>query len=139
MPIININASEGYIIEEIKPKLIKYLSQAMLSCEGLKNTKKTRSLTWCFFNEIKKESWMVGGENCFENKALIKVSMFKNILNKNKKDEIAESVQNIFKNCLKSKYDPDRTWVIIDEIEDDNFCSNGKTVSSSFLSDLMIN
>ena len=85
MPLIKISVPENTIDHNKKIRIIKYLSQALLKVEGLPNTKNSRSLAWCFFNEIKNGTWLVGGEVKNDLMFYIQVYLFKEALNKKMK------------------------------------------------------
>ncbi len=125
MPIIKINVPENSISQDKKNKIIKYLSQAILKIEGLPNTKEARSLVWCFFNELKKDTWAVGGELCNELKFYIQILLFKEIINEKKKKEIAVVVNKTLKEVCNRDFKSNKAWILINEIPDYNFCIEG--------------
>jgi phenylpyruvate tautomerase PptA (4-oxalocrotonate tautomerase family) len=128
MPIIKISIPENTIDQNKKTKMVKYLSQALLKIEGLPNTKDSRSLAWCFFEEMKKGTWLVGGEVKTDLMFYIQVYLFKETLNKKKKKEIAENINTILKETCKKDFKKNKALILINEVPDYNFCYGGKNI-----------
>src|SRR4030066_996304 len=137
MPIIKINVPENIISQDEKNKIIKYLSQAILKIEGLPNTKEARSLVWCFFNELKEDSWAVGGKPSNELKFYIQIHLFKEIINEKKKKDIAEVVNKTLKEIFKKDFKSNKAWVLINEVPDYNLCSDGMNIGVNELEKLL--
>ena len=128
MPIIMISVPENTIDHNKKSKIVKYLSQTLLKVEGLPNTKGSRSLAWCFFNEIQDGAWSVGGEVNNELRFFIQIYLFKEALNKKKKKEIAQKVNMTLKEICKKEFKGNKALIIINEVPDYNFCIRGKNI-----------
>ena len=137
MPTIKIDVPKGLINESTKTKIIKYASHAMLKAEGLPNTKKSRSLVWCFFNELNQDAWCIGGTQSNELRFFIQISMFEKALNDTRKKDISESIIKILNETCKEKIKKENVWIIINGIPDNNFSTGGKLIGMNDLADFL--
>ena len=128
MLIIEISVPGNTIDHNKKTKIVKYISQALLKVEGLPNTRKSRSLVWCFFNEIQDGVWSLGGEVNNKLRFFIQIYLFKETLNEKKKKEIVEKVNVTLKGICKKEFKENKTLIIINEVPDYNFCTRGKNI-----------
>ena len=133
MPIIKIDVPKDSINESTKTKIIKYVSHAMLKAEGLPNTKKSRSLVWCFFNELNQDDWCIGGAQSNELRFFIQISMFEKVINETRKKNVSESILKILNENCNGKIKKENVWIIINGIPDKNFSTGGKLIGMNDL------
>ncbi len=58
MPLVNVKLLEGVFSEEQKQKMIKRITDAMVSIEG----ENMRPVTWVLVEEVKSGDWGIGGK-----------------------------------------------------------------------------
>ncbi|WP_216907485.1 tautomerase family protein [Nocardia noduli] len=133
MPMIDVTMLKGALTAQQRTELTEKLTSELLRIEGVDN-EASRSIAWVLFHEVEPDSWAVGGK--FDDSYVPEGGRFLTVVSvpsgglhaKGKKDDIARSVHDAFREVLQlppetgARWAP---WVIVNDIPDGNWGAGG--------------
>jgi phenylpyruvate tautomerase PptA (4-oxalocrotonate tautomerase family) len=130
MPLIRVTAKKGTFDAATQNKFIEEVTDAVLSAEGADpKDPAAQSLAWAYFTELSETDIYVGKKTLAKPPVLIRVTVPAGSLNLEENRSLATSINAIVNDFVGKFEDRLNHWLLVDEIPDIGWASNGVVFS----------
>lgn len=130
MPLIRVIAQEGTFDKATQDKFMKEITDAVLTAEGADpRDPAAQSLAWAYFTNQTNGDVYIGKQNISHPPVLIHVTTPKEGLDQSGRNALGERVNTIVNNYIGSFEDRLNHWLLMDEILEGGWASNGVVFS----------